>query len=370
MLYCIRVRNVGFVIVIAQVLCPMVAAGQESLEPAVAAQALSKFYKDRMNPKPWRCEVQIRGKQFYNNQSTEYAEAWEVWRQGQKLKAVPVLEEFQGTRFIWKSRTGSIATLCKGCYSPETLVHFGLKYQDRSADTKSGISVYDESMGESHFAMPDPRYIGLLPMDLMNTPRFFSFKPYDWEEEEIKIERREGTADQWILKTGRVTFIGYEFIVRWKGGAIEPLAIHRTYVDQGREHSEKLDVEYKRDGDALLPVRTIYSNSVDGRLLAEETCVTTTLAYGQTIDDDVFTLKEMGLPAGRSVNWGSTVAPPGAAGKLIFNGISIVEDISQNLGLKLPAPVNSRLRMRFIYFNIAVLAGLLFYLTYRRLHSR
>jgi len=262
------------------------------------------------------------------------------------------------------SRGGPTKYLCLGCMKLNTVASF-----DEGADNglTSALSVYDSGGEDAPLLtyIPRLRWIGLIPSTVMGAMYWHPDSVWlDVTPVGIKdeiVDSRRCLIIEWRNRQG-VDFRAVVTDDKWR----DVLSIQYEVPSPALSEAISTVWEHDEANDVSLPQEVSYMRREGGRHTDSETARISATQVNSVMSSDEFSLEQIrGLAPGTSVNWASSVEPPGERDVLIWDGKKIVERVGsptkRQLG-RMPRDGNNELSLWIIGFNlcaVAIIVGLL-----------
>jgi hypothetical protein len=200
---------------------------------------------------------------------------------------------------------------------------FHVAYDSRLLGDGIPISLYmrERSMVAPHsYPEFDPGMIGLFPADIINLHHFTlsEFK---------KIFAPPSSSLQ--VKDDTVTVISLGDVSRQitvslaEGFTIRRAVAEYDYKDRHFVETVELDWRYAEKAEVWLPTRSVYTQTIDDKIYSSEDAVIVASKVNEPLDQSLFSLAGMDLPAGLSVM--KIEGPKSPAVALEWDGSSLID---------------------------------------------
>ncbi len=261
-----------------------------------------------------------------------YALDWEV-----------VFDRERNRRFCVVVRNGGASKyLCEGYFGRNTVAYFDGAQRD---GMRSALSVYDQTPDMTGLTfIPDLRSFGITPAASMlanyTGPEFYWGGPGPVQSQPLSKDGVSCTRLEWRIAEGSADVVA----VVTNDDARRVLEMEvRMATPSSRE---AIVTAWKADSSSGLayPAAVNFVRELNGKVELVETCIVSNVRLNVTVPEGDLSLRRIpGLERGTTVNWASSHQPPGARGRMVWDGTEISSRAVSGRGDRYPGTaVSSR----------------------------
>jgi hypothetical protein len=260
-----------------------------------------------------------------------YALDWEV-----------VFDRECNRRFCVVGRNGGASKyLCEGCFGRNTVAYFDGAQRD---GMRSALSVYDQTPEMTGLTfIPDLRSIGITPAASMlanyTSPDVYWGSSGPVQSQPLSKDGVSCTRLEWRIAEGSADVSA----VVTNDDARRVLEMEvRTASPSFRE---AIVTTWKADSSSGLayPAAVNFVRELNGKVDMVETCIVSNVRLNFPVPEGDLSLRRIpGLERGTTVNWASSHQPPGARGRMVWDGAEIASRAVRGRGDRYPGTAASR----------------------------